>query len=99
LSIDNNIISTKVTTGNAPNNLKIICNIVDDAYAISKENSDEQGIINKINVLPNQSNLTPINNGGWISYVDEYGPTLHYVEGPLNVIADTLSYQGLHVTI
>jgi len=27
----------------------------------------------------------------WISYVDEYGPTLHYVEGPLNVIADTLS--------
>ena len=26
----------------------------------------------------------------WISYV-EYGPTLHYVEGPLNVIADTLS--------
>jgi hypothetical protein len=32
-------------------------------------------------------------------YVDEYGPTLHYVEGPLNVIADTLSNQGLHVTI
>jgi len=27
----------------------------------------------------------------WISYVDEYGPTLHYVEGPLNIIADTLS--------
>ncbi len=27
----------------------------------------------------------------WISYVDEYGPTLHYVEGPLNAIADTLS--------
>jgi hypothetical protein len=27
----------------------------------------------------------------WISYVDEYGPTLHYVEAPLNVIADTLS--------
>ena len=24
----------------------------------------------------------------WISYVDEYGPTLHYVEGPLNVITD-----------
>ena len=34
-----------------------------------------------------------------ISYADEYGPTLHYVEGPLNVIADTLSNQGLHVTI
>ncbi len=27
----------------------------------------------------------------WISYVDEYGPTLHYIEGPCNVIADTLS--------
>ena len=50
----------KVTTGNAPNNLKIISNIVEDAYAISEENSEEQGIINKINVLPNQSNLTPI---------------------------------------
>ena len=22
----------------------------------------------------------------WISYIDEYSPTLHYVEGPLNVI-------------
>ena len=60
LSIDNNIISIKVTTGNAPNNLEIISNIVEDAYAISEENSEEQGIINKINVLPNQSNLTPI---------------------------------------
>ncbi len=60
LSIDNNIISTKVTTGKAPNNLKIIYNIVEDAYAISEENSDEQWIVNKINVLPNQSNLTPI---------------------------------------
>jgi len=37
LSIDNNIISTKVTTGNAPNNLEIISNIVEDAYAISEE--------------------------------------------------------------
>jgi hypothetical protein len=27
----------------------------------------------------------------WIFYVDEYGPTLHYVEGTLNVIANTLS--------
>jgi hypothetical protein len=24
----------------------------------------------------------------WISYVDEYGPTLKYIEGPRNVIAD-----------
>ncbi len=38
-TIDNNIISIKVTTGNAPNNLKIISNIVEDAYAISGENS------------------------------------------------------------
>jgi hypothetical protein len=60
LSTDNNIISTKVTTGNAPNNLEIINNTVEDAYAISEENSDEQGTVNKINVLPNQSNLTPI---------------------------------------
>jgi hypothetical protein len=28
---------------------------------------------------------------GWISSVDEYSPTLHYVEGPRNVIADTFS--------
>jgi hypothetical protein len=27
----------------------------------------------------------------WISYVDEYSPTLHYVKGPRNVIADTFS--------
>ncbi len=27
----------------------------------------------------------------WISYLDEYGPTIHYVEGPHDVIADTFS--------
>jgi hypothetical protein len=27
----------------------------------------------------------------WILYVDEYGPTLHYIEVPHNVIADTFS--------
>ncbi len=27
----------------------------------------------------------------WISYVDEYGPKPHYIEGPRNVIADTFS--------
>jgi hypothetical protein len=27
----------------------------------------------------------------WISYVDEYGPTIHYIEDPCNVIADTFS--------
>ncbi len=27
----------------------------------------------------------------WISYVDKYGPTLHYVEGSANVVTDTFS--------
>ncbi len=27
----------------------------------------------------------------WISYVDAYGPELHYVEGSANVVADTFS--------
>ena len=27
----------------------------------------------------------------WISYVDEYGPKLHYVEGSANIVADTFS--------
>ncbi len=27
----------------------------------------------------------------WISYVDEYGPTINYIEGPRNVIADIFS--------
>jgi hypothetical protein len=27
----------------------------------------------------------------WISYADEYGPNIHYIEGPRNVIADTFS--------
>ena len=60
LSIEDKIISTKVTTGNAPNKLKAINNMVEDAYAISEENNDEQGTINKINVLPSQTKLTPI---------------------------------------
>ncbi len=60
LSTDDNIISTKVTTGNAPNKLEVINNMVEDVYAISEENSDEQGTINKINVLPSQTNLAPI---------------------------------------
>jgi hypothetical protein len=28
----------------------------------------------------------------WISYVDEYGPELHYVEGSANVVAFTFSW-------
>ena len=27
----------------------------------------------------------------WISYVDEYGPNIHYIEGQCHVIADTFS--------
>ncbi len=27
----------------------------------------------------------------WISYVDEYGPKIHYIGGPCNVIADIFS--------
>jgi hypothetical protein len=27
----------------------------------------------------------------WISYVDEYGPTINYIDGPCNVIADIFS--------
>jgi hypothetical protein len=27
----------------------------------------------------------------WISYVGEYGPTIHYIEGPRNFIANTFS--------
>ncbi len=27
----------------------------------------------------------------WISYVDEYGPKINYIEGPHNVIADRFS--------
>ena len=60
MSADNNIISTEVTTGNAPNKLEATNNVVEDNYAISEENSDEQGTINKINVLPSQTNLAPI---------------------------------------
>jgi hypothetical protein len=60
LSTDDNIISTKVTTGNASYKLKVINNMVEDAYAISEENGDEQGTINKINMLSSQTNLTPI---------------------------------------
>ena len=34
----------------------------------------------------------------WISYVDEYGPTLHYIKGPNNVIADTFSRMPMKTT-
>ncbi len=28
----------------------------------------------------------------WISYIDEYGPTLHYIKGPTYIIANTFSW-------
>jgi len=31
----------------------------------------------------------------WISYIDEYGPTLHHIEGTKNIIADQLSRKPL----
>jgi hypothetical protein len=42
------IISTEATTGNAPNKLEATNYIVEDAYAISGENSSKQGAIKKI---------------------------------------------------
>ncbi len=34
----------------------------------------------------------------WISYVDEYGPKLHYIKGPSNVIADMFSRMPMQDT-
>jgi hypothetical protein len=45
----------KLPLGTHPIIIKVINNTVEDAYAISKENSDEQGTVNKINVLPAKS--------------------------------------------
>ncbi len=56
LSCDNTT-PIKVATGNAPNKLKVTDNIVEYAYAFTY---NEQGTINKINVLPSKTNLTPI---------------------------------------
>jgi hypothetical protein len=47
-----------------------------------------------INMYTNHKNiLTPGDSSQrrlrWISYVNKYGPTLHYIKGPSNVIADT----------
>ncbi len=50
----------------------------------------------KLHVHTNHKNILSIGDSSqrrlcWISYVDENGPELHYVEGPHNVIADTFS--------
>ena len=49
-----------------------------------------------INIHTNHKNILHLGDSSqrrlrWISYVDEYGPTLHYIKGPSNVIADTFS--------
>ena len=51
LSIDNNFISTKVTTGNAPNNLEIISNIVEDT--IFRDVTDAEVYIDDIGAFSN----------------------------------------------
>jgi hypothetical protein len=50
----------------------------------------------ELHVLTDHKHILSIGNSSqrrlcWISYVDEYGPRIHYVEGPRNVIADTFS--------
>jgi hypothetical protein len=45
--------------------------------------TDHKSILN----VGNSSEQRPC----WISYVDKYGPTIHYIEGPHNFIADTFS--------
>jgi hypothetical protein len=49
-----------------------------------------------INIHTDHKNILTLGDSSqrrlrWISYVDEYGPTLHYIKGPSNVIADTFS--------
>ncbi len=49
-----------------------------------------------INIHTNRKNILSLGDSSqrhlrWLSYVDEFGPTLHYIKGPSNVIADTFS--------
>ncbi len=46
----------------------------------------------ELHIYTDHKNILDIGNFSepyirWIPYVDEYGPTLHYIEGPRNVIA------------
>jgi hypothetical protein len=50
----------------------------------------------ELHIYTDHKNILHVGNSSerrlcWISYVDEYGPNLHYIEGPCNVIADTFS--------
>ncbi len=48
----------------------------------------------ELHIHTNHKNILNIGDSSqrhlrWISYIDEYGPELHYVEGSANVVADT----------
>jgi hypothetical protein len=50
----------------------------------------------ELHIYTDHKNILYVGNSSeqwlrWISYVDEYGPKIHYAEGPHNVIADTFS--------
>ncbi len=50
----------------------------------------------ELHIHTNHKNILNIGDSSqhrlrWISYVNEYGPELHYVEGSANVVADTFS--------
>jgi transposase InsO family protein len=56
-----------------------------------------------INIHTDHKNILTLGDSSqrrlrWISYVDEYGPTLHYIKGPNNVIADTFSRMPMKTT-
>jgi hypothetical protein len=56
-----------------------------------------------INVHTNHKNILHLGDSlqrrlRWISYVDEYGPTLHQIKGPSNVIADTFLHMPMQDT-
>jgi hypothetical protein len=50
----------------------------------------------ELHIYTDHKNILHVGNSSerqlrWISYVDKYGPNLHYIEGPHNNIADTFS--------
>ncbi len=56
-----------------------------------------------INIHTDHKNILTLGDSSqrrlrWFSYVDEYGPTLHYIKGPSNVIADKFSRMPMKTT-
>ncbi len=48
----------------------------------------------ELHIYTDHKNILNVGNSSewwlhWISYVDEYGPTINYIEGPHNVFTDT----------